>query len=318
MMSALVVVVVVLATDAQAPQTRSMTRALEGALEPGSVVVLRETASAPDDEDLAAVAGPLHADAVVSVAWSEGDGRRAHLRVQRSGRPGSTDRNIEFKPSDASVERGRAVGFAIATMLPADEAPAAVPAPPPAPRLPSPVADQPPSKPPAEGGRDRAWGLDLSLVNMGGIGGDAPGLGGDLGVRRWVATGIDIRVAASATSGRMSAAQASFTLVRPRVGVGFEVLHRGDVSVMVRLEAGPWLHAVERSSAGQTSGGRRWVAGSSASGELAWSLVPALALILGVGADVAFGTTRVLVAEDERATIPAVRIVAAGGVSLRF
>ena len=159
--------------------------------------------------------------------------------------------------------------------------------------------------------------LQLALLGMLGAGGDAPGLGGDLAVRRRLGAIVDAGAALSLTRGDMSAAQATFTLVRPRIGVGVEVLQRGELSFRLRMEAGPWLHGVA-SSSGPASSDSRWVFGWSATGELAWSLTPAFGLVADGGADVASGTTRVRVGGEERASIPPVRLVLALGVRLRF
>ena len=320
MMWSLVVVVVVAAKDAQGAQTREMTRGLEAALEPGSVVVLRESSGAPEDEDLGALAQAVHADAVAAVTWADSDGRRVRLHVRRTGDPSPTVRDLEFKASDPSVERARAAAFAIAAMVPGDE-PAPPSRPPPVPPPPPPAAVERPSEPPPaappSNAEDRPWALQLALLGMLGAGGDAPGLGGDVALRRRFGSVIDAGAALSLTRGDMSAAQATFTLVRPRIGVGVEVLQRGDLSFTLRIEAGPWLHGVA-SYNGPASSDSRWVFGTSATGELAWSLTPPFGLVVDGGVDVASGTTRVLVGDEERTSIPPVRLVIALGVRLRF
>jgi hypothetical protein len=313
MMWSLVVVVVVAAKDAQGAQAREMTRELEAALKPGSVVVLRESLGPPEDDDLGALAQAVHADAVAAVTWTDSDGRRVRLHVRRTGDPSTAVRELEFKSSDPSIERARAAAFAIAAMVPGDEPSAtALPSPPAVERAVEPRPATPPSKE-----AERPWALQLALVGMLGASGDAPGLGGDLAVRRRFGSVIDAGAALSLTRGDMSAAQATFTLVRPRVGVGVEILQRGDLSFTARVEAGPWLHGVA-SYSGPASSDSRWVFGTSATGEVAWSVTPAFGLALDGSMDVASGTTRVLVGGEERTSIPAVRLVIAPGVRLRF
>ena len=315
-----VVVVVVAAKDAQSAQTREMTRGLEAALEPGAVVVLRESSAAPEDEDLGALGEALHADAVAAVTWTDSDGRRVRLHVRRTGDPSPAVRDLEFKPSDPSVERARAAAFAIAAMVPGDEVTPQVSPPPPPPPPPPPTAERviapPPATPPSSQ-EERPWTLQLALLGMLGVGGDAPGLGGDVAVRRRLGAVVAGGAAFSLTRGDMSAAQATFTLVRPRLGVGVKVLQRGDLSFVARLEAGPWLHGVA-SSSGPTSSDSRWVFGTNASGELAWSLSSAFGLFVNAGADIASGTTRVRVGGEERTSIPPLRLVIALGVSLHL
>lgn len=317
-MWSVVVVVVVAAKDAQGVRTREMTRGLEAALEPGSVVVVRESSAAPEDEDLGALAQTLHADAVAAVTWADSEGRRVRLHVRRTGEPTAAVRELEFKPSDPSVERARAAAFAIAAMSGDQRAPPPPPPPPPPPAQ-SAVAravEPPPATPPSNED-ERPWTLQLALLSMLGVGGDAPGFGADVAVRRRFGPIVDAGAALGLTRGDMSAAQATLTLVRPRIGVGVKVLQRGELSVMVRVEAGPWLHGVA-SSSGPTSSDSRWVFGSSVTGALAWSLSPAFGLVVDAGVDVASGTTRVLVGGEERTSIPPVRLLIAPGVRLRF
>jgi hypothetical protein len=326
MMWMVVVVVVVAAKDAQSAQTREMTRGLEAALEPGTVVVLREGLAAPEDEDLGALAQALHADAVAAVTWTDGDRRHVRLHVRRTGDPIPAVRDLEFKPSDPSIERARAAAFAIAAMMPHDEVTPEARLPPPTPPTPSPPPRPPaPAEPAVEPSAatppgnedDRPWALDLALVGMLGAGGDAPGLGGDIRLRRRLSSVVEGGVAVSVTRGTIAAAQATFTLVRPRLGVGVKVLQRGNLSFVARIEAGPWLHGVA-SYTGPTSSDSRWVFVTNASGELALSLGRAFGLFVDSGADVASGTTRVLVGGEERASIPRVRLVTTLGVSLHF
>lgn len=319
MMWSLVVVVVVAAKDAQGAPTREMTSGLEDALEHGSIVVLRESSGAPEDENLGALAQAVHADAVAAVTWADSEGRRVHLYVRRTADPSPAVRDLEFKASDPAVERGRATAFAIAAMVPADG-----PASPAAPRERAPLppaaveraSESAPVARPSDV-EDRRWALQLAMMGMVGAAGDAPGLGGDVALRRRFGSVVDAGAALSVSRGDMSAAQATFTLVRPRIGVGVEVLRLRDASFTLRAEAGAWLHGLA-SYDGPASSDSRWVLGTSATGELAWSLTPPFGLVVGGGVDVASGTTRVLVGGEERTSIPPVRLVIALGVRVRF
>jgi hypothetical protein len=110
-------------------------------------VELRATRDLPSDGLAIAAEQQAHADAVAEVTWSDGAHRQArlHVHLARTGR--WVDRSIGFQPSDADAERGRTIGFAVASMIP--EAPGAAEAEPPvAPWPPSPPAPPAPPAPP--------------------------------------------------------------------------------------------------------------------------------------------------------------------------
>lgn len=304
-------IVLVSAADTQGPRSRGMTLALEGALESGSIVLLRESAE-PADEDLLAVAAAARADAIAAVTWSDSD-RRVHLRLQRVGAGAPAERDIEFLPSDASVERGRTIGFALAAMIRSrEDRPSSEVQRPPEPTPVAPAEERPEVH--LEGASASGWGVDVAFTTMAGLGGAGSGIGGDVGVRRRLAPKLDFRLALGVTRGAVSGAGATLTIVRPRVGVGVEVLRRGALSFTLRFEAGPWLHVVDRSA--PSSAGSRWVPALRAGGEIAWSVAPPVEATLDLGADLAFGTTRVLVGDEERASISPARLV--GALGLRF
>jgi hypothetical protein len=95
-----------------------MAAATRDALGPSARVVVRETKSEPTDVEALAVEQSDRADAIVELSWGDPQRRQAKLRmhVARSGR--WIDRSIGFRPSDADSERGRTIGFAIASILP--------------------------------------------------------------------------------------------------------------------------------------------------------------------------------------------------------
>ncbi len=311
MIAALIVVVLVAAAEAQSAQTGEATHALEAALEPGSVVLVRASTVVPDDVDLSAIAASARADAAAAITWTEGDGQRAHLRVQRATSTEAVTRDIEFKPSDAPAERGKTLGFAIASMLPSlVERPAA-------PVVAVEVATRKELPAPLASPTELRWAVDLALATTLGLGGDAGGVGGAVALGRELTPAIDARAVMAITRGAVSDAQASLTMLRPRAGVGLTVLRSGRFAGRVRLEAGPWLHLVNRSGSGRATGSR-WLFGGETAAEIAWTLAPRVALTFDVGLDVAFGTTRVIVGAEERASIPPVRVVGDAGARLLF
>lgn len=113
----LIVIVFVAAGGAADATTRAMERAAQDALGLEAHVDVHETGTVPSDLDVLVSEQKAHAAAVVELTWAE-QGRQARLRVHvaRSGR--WISRSIGFVPSDADAERGRTIGFAVASMLP--------------------------------------------------------------------------------------------------------------------------------------------------------------------------------------------------------
>jgi len=84
----------------------------------GALVEVRETRGLPDDETAVAIETSAHADAVVELGWADPRHRQANLRLHIASGGRWIERVIHFKPSDAQAERGRTLGFAVASMLP--------------------------------------------------------------------------------------------------------------------------------------------------------------------------------------------------------
>ncbi len=135
MADAATLIVLVAAAEATDPTTHAMARATRDALGPTARVIVRETPGDPGDADAIAAERAENADAVVELSWvasREGRHRQASVRVHlRGGR--WIDRWITFRPTDADAERGRTLGFAIASILPDASSGAAHAAPGPSP-----------------------------------------------------------------------------------------------------------------------------------------------------------------------------------------
>jgi hypothetical protein len=151
-----------------------------------------------------------------------------------------------------------------------------------------------------------------------GIGGEAEGLGGELGGTMALAPTFDVRASIGVTRGALASSDARLTVVRPRLGAGWNAARVGPVSMGLRLDVGPCLHLVESHANASPTSGSRWVPAATGVVAIEWRLAPALEIIARIGAEVAFGTTRVLVGDEERGTIPAVRMVGQTGVRLLF
>lgn len=316
MTTPLIVVVLIAMGDAQETSTRAMTATAQESLEPGAIVLVQEGATG-SDADIAQLANTLRADAVAVVTWPQVDRTRAHLHVYGARQANWYDRDLTFNASDATVERGKALGFAIAAMVPprpvetspgepsdARAAPAEVP-------LSSPAS-----------GPGRRIALDLVATGSAGIGGSGGGVGSDLTGRWRLLSAFSLCMGGGLRFGEIADAQASTTALRLKTGVAWRTLRTAGerpVTLGLRSDLLATLQFVSRTlSVGRESGGSRWMPGADLLVEGAWYFTPATAFVGAVGGEVAFGTTRVFVGDVERATIPNLRMVGEVGVRARF
>ncbi len=116
MPTALTLVVFLIASDDAT--AGALARAAQDALGPQATIVVRAAAAPPSDEDAQATARTQRASACAVVSWQ--DAARLHARVHLQLEPSGpwTDRELVFEPADAAGEKGRALGFALASMLP--------------------------------------------------------------------------------------------------------------------------------------------------------------------------------------------------------
>jgi hypothetical protein len=123
MPDAITLIVLVAAGDAGGSVASAVTKAAREALGPGAHVVVREAHPSPADAEALAVERAESCEAVAELAWADPKHRDASLRVHvaRTGR--WLERTIEFRSFDADSERGRTLGFAIASMVPQESAP---------------------------------------------------------------------------------------------------------------------------------------------------------------------------------------------------
>lgn len=117
MSAAAVLAVIVAAGEAHTPVTQALVGAASEAVGTAAVVRVAETSS-QSDRAVLRVEASMDAVAAVALVWDDEQHLRARTRlhVVRSDR--WIDRAIGFEPADKLGERGRALGFTIASMLP--------------------------------------------------------------------------------------------------------------------------------------------------------------------------------------------------------
>ena len=115
--TAAVLAILVAAGDGQAPEIASMmAAAAEVAGTPDAIQLV--SSAAPSDGEALQAERAASARASVQLIFSGSDRRRARLRLHASRTDRWIDREIVFSPGDSVGERGRTLGFAMASMLP--------------------------------------------------------------------------------------------------------------------------------------------------------------------------------------------------------
>ncbi len=310
-MSDALVIIVLLGSDPgeppAGPWVPAMLLAARQALGPESTVLV-DTSDTTTDDGALALTLRMGARAVVRVRWADGRLTRAHLHVHVAT---WVDDDLTFRAEDPASEKGRSVGYAIATMVQRlhREEPPAPPSSAPPPPMPAAPAPAP----------VRVARTDLDILATGVVAVGAPSVGGALGVRVWPTSVLGLRMAAGARVGRVEEANVDTTTlflaggpgVRVPIGTGLELGARTDV-MLLRVSA-----SRESDATGRTVRSR--ILGAfDAHVEAAWTVAAPLALTAAVGTEIAFGPTDVRVGGVRTADIPPVRGVFELGGRFRF
>jgi homeobox protein ESX1 len=323
---AAIVLVIVSAAEAHDAATDSMLRAAAAALGDSMTVVTREVSAPLDDAAAVDMEREAHATAVAEVRWDDARHLSVHVRVHVDGEARWSDRELGFEAKDAERERGRTVGFALASMLPerAPEPPAP-PAPPPPPVEPAPAPVVLPL--PREGEIAAPpfvprGSIDASAVTSVGFGGNAAGIGGSLALRWRVVGDFALRLGADFRTGTVDAAAATSRSYAGSLGLawrhdlaalrGFAFGARVDVLAMREQlthfdfdDPAPVAEA-------------RWLPGADFLAEFGWRLTQSVGVFVAFGGEVAFGRTDVFLAGVQVTTVPPWRGVGEAGLQARF
>jgi hypothetical protein len=302
-------VILVASGTSSDPTTTAMARAAREALGGDAAILVREVPQPPADEDALALGHTLGANAVVELLWKDAEHRRATLHVRVDPGTRWADRDIGFDPLDADAERGRTIGFALASMMP-EEARAPQPVAPPPPQPPD---DRlaPPPPPPEPPGEPLRWRGAVDAAGDASLGGNATGFGGALSGRWDFAPAFSLRVGVAARAGQVSAADASSLIVSGAVGIVWRMVPattRRSFGLAARLDV---LGIVDEVSRPATDGGASHASlvlpGADLALEASWLFAGRLALFAAVGGEAAFGDTPVFVHSERVATIAPVR-----------
>ncbi|HVZ72276.1 MAG TPA: hypothetical protein VHJ20_07865 [Polyangia bacterium] len=321
MTPAAVLVILVAAGDARSAEVVAMTAAAAEVVgTPDAVRVAIDPAAArPTEQDAASLASEreLGARAVVRLTWLDGERRRAHLRLHAARTDRWLDREVEFTAADTPPERGRALGFAAASMLPEGD---------PELRL-APASEEPapPAPPPPPAGRTT---ISLGGVGAVGVGGPSEGRGGTLAVDRFVTDALSVGAELDARAGRISELNARALTAGAGVGVGWwarsPVAPGHDVGVGVVGEVVALYHLVSHA---RVDGSTEWrghvLPGARVGLEGTWRVARPLELFAAIESETAFGSIDVEIEPPpvtgaSTAHIPALRAVGELGILARF
>jgi hypothetical protein len=300
-----ILLIFIAASDSDSPTSEALLRALTDALGPTSRVTLRGVRSPPDDETIVEEVRSAEATAAVRLVWD--DPGRVALHVYLAKGDETFDQNLSFQPSDPAEERGRALGFVIASHLL-----------PPVRR--APVATVGTARPAAEA-RWALEGFGIAAVAPIGAGG---GFGGAFGVRWRAGERWGVRAGALVRSGSVPSAQATSVGVGASLGCNLVLLTAanglslgGRAEAMLLYDKLTHLSTNHPSPVGAMSHSGV-LPGAAAFAELEWRLAAATAIHFGLGVEVAFGTTDIIVEGIKEASIGALRGVAELGLRTRF
>jgi hypothetical protein len=300
----------VAAGEADAPATQAMIEALREAVGGEIVASVRETPGPLSDDELLELERASGSGAVATVNWA-GDLRlqaRVRLHLRASGR--WVERDLGFATTDDPRERGRTLGFTLASMLPdRGVAPAR-------PRAPVLVETAPVAPP----GR---LALDALVLGSLGVNGNADGLGGGFAVRYSLWPSLALRAELAGRTGVVQAAQA--TSISARVAAGLAWSPFGDVptrraNLGIRSDLAMFYESLGHLSSDDLDRDRRgrFLPGADLVVEGSLRVLGQAAVVLGVGAELAFGHTDVYVHQRKVAVVPPLRLVTSVGLRHYF
>ena len=322
-MSAILVVILVAAGEANHPATLGAAGAARELLGAELDVEVRELDVLPNDDRALSLGGALHAAGVVELSWDSPEHRQARIRFHLEPRPGFSDRVIVFQDRDDVAERGRTVGYAIASMI---TSPAGAPN-----RALTPPAraevNLPPVRPAARvesAAKTRPLGaVDVVAAGAMGVEGPAAGWGGSLSGRWYFVAPWAARLGASARAGQVTPAQSTSLLLHAAAGIAwvpFAATRTTPFEFGARVDALLMREQLTHFDADDVEPvtQMRWLPGADAALEASWLFSPNAGFLGAFGAELAFGRTDVTLHQQRVTSIPPLRLVLQVGVRATF
>jgi hypothetical protein len=311
-------IVLLVALDAADSSTGAFESTLRSTLGHSARLQLERVAEDPPDQESAARGSQV--DGVVELTWSP-DRSRARLHCYLSGQERWVDREITFSGSAGNLEqeaseRGRLLGFAVATMFAEDSAP-------PAPATPSPPTAQRPAQvaKPRVAVQARLRSLEFAGIASSGVGGTASGLGASAGARwHWLGP-LALRGFIAGRAGNVPEAQASTRTAHVGAGLSGNFL-RSTMPVELGVRADALMsyfqasHLSEDDVVPDTKS--RWLPGFDLVLEGGFRFAGSAGLFAGAGVEAMAGSTEMYTHGRRVAVVPPVRLVGELGFRTRF
>jgi hypothetical protein len=279
-----VLLLFVAASDGESPTVDAFVRALGEALGPAARVTLTDYQQPPTDAAVAQAAHARSATAAARLVW--GDARRtiASLHVYMVKGDEGHDRRLRFAPTDPPDERGRALGFVVASYMLEK------------------VPRGPDGRALGLDMRERVWALEAFGVDAIVFNGEGSGVGGGLAGRWRAGPRWGLRLGGRVYLGSIPAAQSSTLSAGLSAGV-FGVLIAASGSrgpeLSLRLDGVVIYDSVSHFStdifdnpAPEREG--RFLPGAASLLELEWLLADSVSIHLAAGVEQAFGVTHIV------------------------
>jgi hypothetical protein len=318
------IVVLVIAHASSDPLTIAFEHAARRVLGPDANIDVLLVPEDPPDEETAARGRSV--DGVIELSWSTTTNQaRVHCYLTREQR--WVDRQISFGASSTrspreAAERGRLLGFAVATMF-SDDAQAVPQAPPRTaalrPSSPTPMEAQGERAPPPrlESGRS----LEFAGIVSSGVSGAASGLGALAGLRLAWTGPLWGRLYVSGRAGSIPEAQATTRTVQ--AGGGFSIQALSSTSAFQlgsRVDVFASFFEASHLSEDDVAPDRRhrWLMGADVVAEAGFQLADSVGLFAGIGLEAVSGRTEVYTHGKRVAIVPPLRTVGELGFRASF
>ena len=325
MSTAIVLAIVIATQDVDDQATDAMRATAAEALGSEDVVAVREVA-APSDSEALRIEQSLRSKTVAEVTWLDAARTRARVRVHVVETNRWTERIIAFSSVDTPVERGRALGFAVTSMLPEEE-----------------LAAGPHRR--AERGPEPELRSSLR-VSAAGSTGQGGGLGGSLAGEFFLTPSLLVRLGFAGRqvdleglkANNPSASDPSDLVGYAAVGVGYWPLRAAPdrrLTAGLRVDLLAIYHGVTRPSLTLegttmelgTTHASKWLPGMDALGELGLNVLGSLEIVTSLGIEVAFGESALEIqqqvngmprGQSQASQLPFIRGVAELGIRMSF
>ncbi len=306
-MSPAVVLAIVIATqnvDDQA--TESMRSTAAEALGGENTVEVREVDEASDAETLR-IEHLVHAQTSAQIVWLDAAHTRARARVHVAETNRWTERTIVFAVVDTATERGRALGFAVTSMLP-EEA----------------LAANPHRGAKGADGAEPELRTGIRLVALGstGLGGTAGGYGASLAGEFFVTPAVAARLGFGGRQGAVPLLPGHDLATYAALGVSVWPRRSSPdrrLAVGIRMDALVLNHSVTYGgNNAATHQASKWLPGFDALAEIALSVSSALDVVTSLGIEASLGGTDLEIDGDVKDTIPVLRGVGEVGIRILF